>query len=67
MLLNKFKKIYSQRSTGKAKNRIKVIRKNEGGKCIPDRNVQIVLKSLARRHPRIKIYPSANYGDAVIN
>lgn len=63
MLLNKFKKIYSQRRSIRAKNRIGIIRKDEGGQRILNRNVQIVLKSSAPRRPRIKIYPKANYQD----
>lgn len=67
MLLKKFKRIYSQRRSGPARNRLGLIRKNEGSKRIPTHNVELILQSSPLRQPKIRIYPSENCGDALVS
>lgn len=67
MLLNKFRKIYTQRRTNRIRNRLGLLTADEGGKRRANQDAEIILKSSALRRPKIKIYPSGNYGDALAN
>jgi hypothetical protein len=67
MLLNRFKKVYSHRLSGIAKNRIGMIRNRDGGSRMTDRHLTSTIKSSSKYRAQLRIHPSEKRGGISVN